>query len=225
MMGVAGVHGRAVSVMRAKIGVVDDHPAVVLGVTGILNAQPDLHVVAVGSTVAELLDHVAVLDVVLLDLVLADGSTPAANIRALAAGGTPVLAYTSGDRAALVREAGRAGAVGMVRKSELPGVIVEAVRTALRGEVVASADWAAALDADTEFIAARLSDREAEVLALYASGETAERVGAQLFISRETVLDHIRRIRAKYAAVDRAAPTKVDLYRRAVEDGIMPARD
>lgn len=211
--------------MRAKIGVVDDHPAVVLGVTGILNAQPDLHVVAVGSTVAELLDQVALLDVVLLDLVLADGSTPAGNIQALAASGVRVLAYTSGDRAALVREAGRAGAVGMVRKSELPGVIVEAVRTALRGEVVASADWAAALDADTDFIAAQLSDREAEVLALYASGETAERVGAQLFISRETVLDHIRRIRAKYAAVDRAARTKVDLYRRAVEDGIVPAQD
>ena len=64
-------------------------------------------------------------------------------------------------------------------------------------------------------------DREAEVLALYASGETAERVARLLFISRETVLDHVRRIRTKYAAADRAAPTKVDLYRRAVEDGLV----
>ncbi len=86
-------------------------------------------------------------------------------------------------------------------------------------------NWAAALDSDCAFVSAELTEREAEVLALYASGETAERVGRQLFITRETVLDHIRRIRVKYAAVARPAHTKVDLYRRAVEDGIMPARD
>lgn len=113
----------------------------------------------------------------------------------------------------------------MVRKSELPSVVVDAVRAVLRGEVVATADWAAALDSDSGFVSAELSRREAEVLALYAAGETAERVGRQLFITRETVLDHIRRIRAKYAAVDRPARTKIDLYRRAVEDGIVPTRD
>ena len=213
------------TVVRARIGVVDDHPSVVLGLASILNAQPDMHLTAGGASVAELLEQTAELDLVLLDLVLADGSNPASNLTALAPLGVPVLAYTSGDRAALVREAGRAGAAGMVRKSELPSVVVEAVRAVLRGEVVASADWAAALDSDCAFVSAELTDREAEVLALYASGETAERVGRQLFITRETVLDHVRRIRAKYAAVARPARTKVDLYRRAVEDGIMPARD
>ena len=34
--------------------------------------------------------------------------------------------------------------------------------------------------------------------------------------------DHVRRIRAKYAAASRPAPTKLDLYHRAVEDGIVP---
>ena len=208
---------------KARIAVVDDHPAVVLGATTIINTQPDMHVVATGATVAELLASGMDLDLVLLDLALADGSTPTSNIRALARTGAAVLAYTSGDRPGLVREASRAGACGMVRKSELPEMVVKALRMVLRGEVVATADWAAALDADSEFVTARLSEREAEVLALYASGETAERVGAALFISRETVLDHIRRIRAKYAAVDRTAPTKVDLYRRAVEDGLVPA--
>nr|WP_272918331.1 LuxR C-terminal-related transcriptional regulator [Microbacterium sp. TL13] len=66
-----------------------------------------------------------------------------------------------------------------------------------------------------------MSTREAEVLGLYASGETAEHVALLLHISRETVLDHIRRVRAKYAAVERTATTKVDLLRRAVEDGIV----
>ena len=60
------------------------------------------------------------------------------------------------------------------------------------------------------------------MLALYASGEKAERVAHLLGISRDTVLDHVRRIRLKYVERDRPAHTKVDLYRRAVEDGVLP---
>lgn len=159
---------------------------------------------------------------VLLDLVLADDSRPGPNVKALLDYNIPVLVYTSGDLPKLVREAAIAGAMGMIRKSELPSAIVDAVRTTLAGGVVATADWAAALESDPELVAANLTRREIEVLGLYAAGETAERVGAQLFISRETVLDHIRRIRVKYAASGRPAHTKVDLYRRAVEDGIVP---
>lgn len=44
----------------------------------------------------------------------------------------------------------------------------------------------------------------------------------QLGVSRETVLDHVRHIRVKYSDAQRPAPTKVDLYRRAVEDGVLP---
>lgn len=207
---------------RARIAVVDDHPSVIIGVSAILNVTPDLVVSAWGATVDAVLEQDDGLDLVLLDLVLGDGSTPTSNLARLRDAGVPALALTSGERPATVREASRAGVVGMVRKSEPPDVILDAVRCALRGEVVASSDWAAALDHDAEFVTARLSEREAEVLALYASGETAERVGRMLFISRQTVLDHLRRIRAKYAAVDRAAPTKVDLFRRATEDGLVP---
>lgn len=211
--------------MRARIGIVDDHPAVLLGVASVLNAQPDLAVVATAASVPELLGFGQSLDAVLLDLSLADESTPTENMDALTGLAVPVLVYTSGDRPHLVREAARAGAAGMLRKSELPDAIVAAVRAMLAGEVPASADWAAALDVDPEFVRVHLSPREAEVLGLYASGETAERVAALLYVSRDTVLDHIRRVRAKYAQADRAAPTKVDLYRRAVEDGLIPPVD
>ena len=200
---------------------VDDHPAIMLGVGAILDSQPDLEVVAASASVVELLTQSEHFDVVLLDLRLADGSNPTQNLTALTRLGIPVLVYTSGDRPDLIREATRAGATGVVRKSESPEVIISAVRSMLLGEPVVTADWAAALDFDPDFVAVHLSPREAEVLALYASGETAERVAKLLFISRETVLDHVRRIRTKYAAADRAAPTKVDLYRRAVEDGLV----
>ncbi|MBN9105728.1 MAG: response regulator transcription factor [Propionibacteriaceae bacterium] len=207
--------------MRSRIGIIDDHPAVMLGVASVLNSQSDMLVVATAASVRDLLAQGLALDGVLLDLHLVDGSTPAENLEILSSLAVPVLVYTSGDRPALVREAARAGAAGMIRKSELPEVIVAAVRTMLAGGVVASADWAAALDFDPDFVRVHLSPREAEVLGLYASGETAERVASLLYISRETVLDHIRRIRSKYAQASRAAPTKVDLYRRAVEDGVI----
>jgi len=208
--------------VKAQIGMVDDHPAIMLGVGAILNAQPDLHVVAAAASVQELIAQTQRLDCVLLDLRLADGSTPTANLAALTALAIPVLVYTSGDRSDLIREATRAGATGVLRKSEPPDVVVGAIRSLLRGEPVVTAEWAAALDFDPDFATVHLSPREAEVLTLYASGETAERVAALLFISRETVHDHVRRIRAKYAAADRPALTKVDLYRRAVEDGLVP---
>ncbi len=210
---------------RARIGIVDDHPAVLLGAVGILRSQPDLQVVAATETVGQLLRRTTHLDLVLLDLVLADGSTPTQNMAELTRINAPVLAFTSGDRPAAVREVARAGAIGMIRKSERPIAIIAAIRQALRQEVVATSDWAAALDDDAAFIAAQLTAREAEVLALYAAGETAERVGAQLGVARETVTDHIRRIRGKYAAVDRPAPSKIDLYKRAVEDGILVPHD
>lgn len=207
--------------MKAHIGIIDDHPAVMLGIGSILNAQDDLFVAATVGTAAELIETGQEFDGILLDLALADDSTPTENIKTLEPLNAPVLIYTSGDRPELIRESARAGAAGMVRKSESPTAIVNAVRTLLSGEVVASADWAAALDVDPTFVCAQLSPREAEVLGLYAAGETAEQVATLLYISRETVLDHIRRIRTKYASVERSAPTKVDLYRRAVEDGIV----
>jgi DNA-binding NarL/FixJ family response regulator len=208
--------------VNIRIGIVDDHPAMFMGTTAIFAAERDIQIIATGATVAELLEWRQRLDVVLLDLQLADGSTPEMNIRRLAPVQGRVIAFTSGDRAQLVREAARAGAIGMIRKTEDPAKVIAAVRDAVAGEVVASADWAAALDSDASFVSAQLTSREAEVLTLYASGETADRVAAELFISTTTVHDHIKRIRSKYAAADRAAPTKVDLFRRAVEDGLVP---
>ncbi len=212
---------------RARIGIVDDHPTVLLGTMGILRAHSDLQVVAAVETVPRLFEQTTRLDLVLLDLVLADGSTPTQNMRRLDRLDVPVLAFSSGDRPAMVREAARAGVMGLIRKSEPPAAVVAAIRSALRGEVVATSDWAAALDDDAAVIAATFTAREAEVLALYAAGETAERVGEQLFISRETVLSHLQRIRAKYAALDRPARSKVELYQRAIEDGILapPSQD
>jgi len=210
-----------VSSIRLRVGMVDDHAAVVLGVSAIFRAQDDVAMVIAAATVVDLLSADVTVDVVLLDLLLSDGSTPASNLRLLRPLGVPVIAYTSGEHPALVRQAARHHVAGMIRKSQPASVLLDAVRAAARGEVVASQDWAAAIDSDSALPSAGLTSREAEVLEWYASGETAASVADHLHISRETVLDHLRRIRAKYAAVDRIAVTKVDLYKRATEDGFV----
>ncbi len=204
----------------ARLGLIEDHFLIIAGLRQYLGAMPEVSEVVAAHRVSELLSTPPVPDLVLLDLRLADASRPTDNVRALSDAGSMVLAYTSGESVGLLREAARAGVVGIVSKREPVDVVQEAVRAALRHEVVASSDWAAAVDGDLT-ASADLTAREREVLALYASGEKADSVARELCISRDTVLDHVRHIRTKYAAAHRAAETKVDLYRRAVEDGVL----
>jgi DNA-binding NarL/FixJ family response regulator len=208
--------------MSLRIGLVDDHPAFLLGLGAILNTQRDMQVVAAAPTVRGLIGERIRLDVVLLDLVLADGSTPTRNVERLAVFKAPVIAVAVADQPVLLREAISAGVVGAIGKSETPERIIEAVRRGSRREFAPEIDDAAQAAADIDAGILRLSEREVEVLTLYAAGHTADHVANALFISRDTVNDHIRRIRAKYAASGRPAPTKVDLFKRAVEDGLVP---
>ena len=81
-----------------RIGIVEDHTVVITGLRQILEAEPDLDIVAAAPTVAELLDLEIDVDMAILDLRLPDGSSPAANVTDLhAAGITKVLVFTSGE--------------------------------------------------------------------------------------------------------------------------------
>jgi len=66
-----------------------------------------------------------------------------------------------------------------------------------------------------------LSSRERDVLALYAAGLQAKQIARQLSIAVSTVSQYLERIRAKYASIGRAGRTRVDLYERAFEDGLI----
>ncbi|WP_127130028.1 response regulator transcription factor [Georgenia sp. SYP-B2076] len=206
---------------QVTVAVVVDHPAVVLGVQQILAGAPALHLLGAFPTVATLVDGLGSrrpADVVLLDLQLADGSSPGRNIAAVTAAGAHVLLFAAGGGHYLHRLAAANGMRGVVHKTAPAPMLVEALTAAGRGEqvglVAADLEWSRG--------DAPLSPRERETLALYAAGEKSERVAQRLGISRETVNDYVARIRAKYRTAGRAADTKVDLYKRAVEDGILP---
>ena len=204
------------------VALVDDHEVVQLGLRAALASEPDIDLVWAGATVTEWLSCGIRPDLLLLDLRLADGSSPQANVEAVVAEGIPVLAFTAAENPFHIRQAARAGVSGVLRKSEPAEVIVSAIRQAAAGGTVPGLDWAAALDSDPQLSQVGLSPRQQEVLALYASGADAATVARVLGIQPGTVPDYVSRIRYKYADAGRPARSKMDLYKRAIEDGYLP---
>jgi len=205
-----------------RIGHVDDHVTTRVGLRTLVADCADLVLVAGAATVPELLEQTTELDLVLLDLRLADGSTPRSNVNTLREHGIGVLAYTSGEDPYMLRQAARAGVLGVLPKTENEATVVAAIREAAVGHIVPSAEWAAAIDGDPGLPNVGLTPRQREVLELYASGLTAGSVARRTGLSEQTVLDYINRIRRKYAEAGRPAASKTDLYQRALEDGFAP---
>jgi DNA-binding CsgD family transcriptional regulator len=70
-----------------------------------------------------------------------------------------------------------------------------------------------------------LAPREREVLLAWILCDNKDDVARQLQISATTVRTHVQRIREKYAAVGRPAPTKAALLARAIQDGLIDVND
>ncbi len=204
-----------------RVGMVDDHPSAIWGIERILADDDRLELAASASTLPELLEQTTDLDVAILDLRLTDGSTPHDNVECLHRNGISVLVYTSGEHPELMRSAARAGVAGVVRKSAGRADVIAAVLAAARGEQVFGVDWAAAIDSDPDLAVVELSPQLQRVLTLYANGETSRRIAETMHVQVDTVHEYLKRIRQKYADAGRPARTKVDLFRRAVEDGLL----
>ena len=209
-----------------RVGMVDDHRSPIWGIERLLESEPDLELLCAASTVDELLAHPQLqgegLDIVILDLRLGDASTPRENVIRLTDAGIGTVVYTSGEHPALLRSAAKAGVLGVVLKSASEAEIIGAIRAAAQGNEVLTTEWAAAIDGDPELAAVDLSPQLQRVLALYASGETSATVGRELGVTADTVNEYLKRIRQKYADAGRPTRTKVDLFKRAVEDGWLP---
>lgn len=211
---------------QVRVGIVDDHESVRLGVAAACSSA-GLHVAAAASSVCELeaaLDD-AEIDVLVLDLSLGDGASITSNVKWGQIRGAAVLVHSIADRVVAVREALAAGAAGVIPKSSPMSTVIAAIETVARGDVLNNLEWASAIDADDDFARAALGRRERDVLHLYASGLPLKLVAERLQISGSTAKEYLGRIRDKYVEIGRPAPTKVDLLRRAVEDGILPGID
>ena len=206
------------------VAVVDDHPIILESAASwIMGDESGIRLVATAATVAALLAGPGWrADVVLLDLDLGDGTSVDGNVAAILAAGPAVLVLSASERPPAVRTAMRAGARGYVLKNEQSAQIRSAIR-----EVAAGRDWISprlAYIFATDDAADRpaLSRQERRTLELYATGMALKSVARKLVISEDTAKQYLVRVREKYANAGRAAPTKLELYYRAVEDGYLP---
>lgn len=208
-----------------RVAFIDDHESVRLGVEAACARTGTTDVVYSGASVTSYLtwraDGGEQADVVVLDLTLGDGTTVTENVTRLTGDGSAVIIYSVADRPASVREALLAGAVGVISKASPISDVVGAIATVARGDVLNTVEWASAIEGDRAFADAQLSTREREVLKLYAAGLPLKIVADRLGIAFSTAKENITRIRVKYVEVGRPAPTKVDLLRRALEDGLL----
>jgi DNA-binding NarL/FixJ family response regulator len=203
-----------------RVALVDDHPAILRAVMGEITAAFHVAEVVRARHVDEILATPGPYEVVVLDVQLADDSDPADNVRRIAERGWPVLLYTQETNARMVARCFRAGAKGIVGKSQDLADLLEAVGLIANGQPYLSGEWAAALSSDAAAIPS-LAPREAEALRMYASGLPMKSVARRMGISPETVKDYLMRVRRRYDEVGRPAATKTELYVRAVEDGLV----
>jgi DNA-binding NarL/FixJ family response regulator len=212
-----------------RLLVVDDHPVVRDGLTGMFASAPDVEVVGQAGDGSEAVRLAATLrpDVILMDLRM-PGMDGVTAITELARHGhtARVLVLTTYDTDSYVLPAIEAGATGYLLKDAPRDELLRAVRAAAGGEAVLAPTVAARLmsrlrePSDGPRAASPpgwepLSQRELEILELVASGATNREAAARLFISEATVKTHLLHIYAKLGVNDRAAAV-AEGYNRGV---------
>jgi DNA-binding NarL/FixJ family response regulator len=203
-----------------RVAVVDDDRMLLDGLASWLGAVPDLRLVGAYARVDELLADGVAADVVLLDLLLRDGSAAPDNVARLIAAGLRVLVISAWLNHGQVAATFAAGACGYVTKDHDLDALVAAVRTVAGGGTAYSPELALACLHDPRPERPRLSPRERAVLVAYASGMTLGAAARHVGIRPETARTYLDRVKAKYATTGRPTRTKLDLADRVREDGL-----
>ena len=206
------------------VAAVDDHPIILDSIARwVSGPESGIRVVATASTVDGLLAGPGrCAQVVLLDLDLGDGTTAERNVAVIRAAGPAVLVLAASEKPVSVRDAIRAGALGYVLKNEETSEVRAAIKAVASGKDWISSRLAYIFATDDAPDRPELSAQETRALQLYATGMAMKSVASRMRISEETAKQYVGRVREKYARAGRAAPTKLDLYYRAVEDGHLP---
>lgn len=159
--------------------------------------------------------------VVVLDPGLPDDSDVGEVVPWLLARRQRVLVFATAGQEAQIRQAVRAGAQGVSLLSEPVSETLARMRAVAAGEDVVPQRYLTPADDEAES-SVTLSLREREVLALYVDGCDIATIARRLYLGENSVKEYLRRLRGKYNAAGRRASTKVDLLRRAIEDGVVP---
>ena len=207
-----------------RVVLADDHTVVRAGLRHILEGAGDIEVIGEAATGEEAVALAKGLkpDVVVMDLAMPGIGGIEATKHITRGSPRPavlVLTVYREDRYGL--RLLRAGARGYLEKRVAPQELVGAVRKLARGEYYVSKELEQEI-LRSEFEkkagspAARLTDREVEVLCLMATGKTAREVAQSLGLSRKTVDTYRARIRKKLGL-----RTPADYLRFCLEEGLL----
>jgi DNA-binding NarL/FixJ family response regulator len=213
--------------LKTRILVADDHPIVLRGLRMVLDAQPDLEVVAEATHGDEAVEQAVSGEI---DLAILDISMPrktglqAAREITHRKPEVRVLMLSMHDNEQYLFEAIRAGASGYVLKSAVDRDLVEACRAAMRGEPFLYPGAVRALmreyldraRAGDALHSEMLTPREEEIVKLVAEAHTNDEIAEMLFISKKTVERHRANILEKLGMRDR-----VELTRYAIRRGLV----
>jgi two-component system, NarL family, response regulator NreC len=194
-------------VQPIRLVIADDHAVVRAGLRMVLDAEPDLEVVAEAGEIETARRMVAAHrpDVLVLDLNMPGGpSIPA--IPELAEH-TAVVVLTMQNDPAFARRALQDGARGYVLKEAADAELVGAVRAAAEGRTYLNPELGARLAAAPAEPAGPpddLTEREVEILKLIALGHTNAEIGKQLYLSIRTIESHRAHIQQKTRRSTRA---------------------
>ena len=198
---------------RARVLLVEDHLVVAEGLAAMLNATPDIQVVASSTSVADAVRLASECrpDIVIMDSQLTDGSGAEAALRIRQQLPKVAIVFLSADdsEAAMIA-AVRAGACAYLLKARATADVVAAVRRAVEGEMLIPAAQLARLlarsqemareDAERLRLVQSLTPREKEVLDLMAQGLDNRAIAAELGIGFTTVRGHVQNILEKLDA-------------------------
>lgn len=207
-----------------RILVVDDHPIVRSGITGLLETEPDFEVVGEAASGERALELIAELrpSVVLMDLRMPGMGGVEATRRIVAGPEAPrVLVFTTYEDDDQILAAIEAGANGYLVKAGPAEELSAGVRAVAAGQTVLAPSVAAQLVARAAAPEAAprvtLTPREAQILALVAEGLSNPAVAARLFIGESTVKTHLLHVFEKLGVSDRTHAVV-----RAMELGLLP---
>jgi DNA-binding NarL/FixJ family response regulator len=210
--------------MPIRILIADDHGVVAEGLKHLVEAQPDMEVVACVADGREAVQQArdAQPDVVLMDLSMPELNGADAT-RAILSRDPKcrVIVLSMYSQREYVRRALKAGAVGYVVKRSAAKEVVEAIRTVHAGQRYLSPRVADVVledytDDKQDDLLARLSGREREVLQLLAEGRTGAEIAQRLSLSQKTVETYRARLVEKLGIRDVAG-----LVRFAIQKGLV----
>lgn len=195
-----------------RVLICDDHQILAQGIASLLEGAGGISVVGIVGTVADALARSIETkpDVVLMDYELPDGDgvSAAAAIKAAIPDTKVVILTSFGDDTVLVR-ALEAGCSGFLTKHKSAREVERAVRLAAEGEALISPDVLVRLlpklsRSETERkVGSDLTARELEVLELLAEGLSGDAIASRLYLSPNTVRNHVQNLLPKLGAHSR----------------------